>query len=128
MRIILSVLVQLIANAIALVVAAQLLDGMTLHVDGFFVAVGIFTIISIIASPMIKQATIKGSTVLLGSTALITSLVALIGTRFITHGLEVHGVSTWVLAAVAVWAAGLIATALIPFVIFKSLRENKDSK
>lgn len=127
MRLILSILLQLVANAIALVVAAALLDQMTLHVDGFLIAVGVYTLLSIVVSPMLRQAALKKSSALLGSTALIVALIALIGTSVLTNGLQIRGLSTWILATVIVWAGALIATALLPFVIFKRLREPKDN-
>lgn len=128
MRLVLSVLLQLIANAIALVIAAAILEDMSLNPGGFFIAVGVFTLLSIIVSPMLRQAAFKKSPAILGSTALIVSLLALIGTALLTNGLQIEGFGTWVLAAVIVWFGGLIATALLPFVIFKRLRENTDSQ
>lgn len=128
MRLLLSVLLQLIANAIGLVIAAAILEDMSLDVSGFFIAVGVFTLISIIVSPMIRQAALRKSPAILGSSALIVSLLALIGTVLLTDGMRIHGLSTWVLAAIIVWFAGLLATALLPFVIFKRLRENKNTQ
>lgn len=128
MRLVLSVLLQLVANAIAIVVAAAILENMTLDASGFFIAVGVFTLISIIVSPMIRQAAITKSPAILGSSALIVSLLALIGTVILTDGMQIRGLSTWVLAAVIVWFAGMVATFLLPFVIFKRLRENKATR
>ncbi len=125
MRLVLSVLLQLVANAIALVVAAAILENMTLDAGGFFIAVGVFTLISFIVSPMIRQAALRKSPAILGGSALIVSLLALIGTVILTDGMQIRGPGTWVLAAVVVWFAGVVATFLLPFVIFKRLRESK---
>lgn len=128
MRLVLSILLQLIANAIGIVVAAAILENMSLDASGFFIGVGVFTLISIIVSPMLRQAAITRSPALLGSTALIVSLLALIGTVIVTDGMRIDGLSTWVLAAIIVWFAGLLATFLLPFVIFKRLREERNSR
>lgn len=125
MRLILSVLMALVANAIALVLAAAVLDDMELDVNGFLIAVGIFTLISAVLQPMIRQAAMKRSPALLGSTALATSLFALIGTAILSDGLRITGLTTWILAAVAMWAAGLLAMALLPVLVFKRLREER---
>jgi uncharacterized membrane protein YvlD (DUF360 family) len=125
-RLILTIVMTLIANAIALVLAAALLDDMTLDAQGFLVAVGIFTLISAIVQPMIRQAAVKRSPAILGSSALLVSLIALIGTAILSDGLQITGLTTWVLAAVAMWAAGLLATALLPILVFKRLRERRD--
>lgn len=126
-RLVLTVLVQLVANAVGIIAAAAILDDMSLSVSGFFVAVGVFTLISLVVSPMIRQAALRRSSALLGSTALIVSLLALIGTVLLTDGMQIRGLSTWVLAAIIVWFTALVATALLPFVIFKRLRDNRES-
>ncbi len=126
MRLVLSVVVQLIANAIALVIAAAVLADMSLSANGFLVAVGIYTLISIVVAPMLREAARRRSPALLGSTALIVSLLALIGTSLVSDGLQIHGLGTWILAAVVVWFGGLVASFLLPFVIFKRLREDRE--
>lgn len=129
MRLVLSVALQLVANAVALIVANVLLDDMELTASGFFVAVGIFTLISAVVSPMIRQAAIKRSPAILGSSALIVSLVALVATSILVgDDLSIDGLTTWVLAAVVVWAGGLLASFLLPFVVFKRLREERNSR
>ncbi|HET8929958.1 MAG TPA: phage holin family protein [Acidimicrobiales bacterium] len=128
MRLLLSILLQLIANAVGIIVAAAILENMSVDAGGFFIAVGVFTLISIVVSPMIRQAAIKRSPAILGSSALIVSLLALIGTALLTDGMQISGLSSWVLAAIIVWFAGLVATFLLPFVIFKRLRENKSTQ
>jgi uncharacterized membrane protein (DUF2068 family) len=127
MRLVLSIALQLVANAIGIIVAAAILEDMSLDAGGFFIAVGVFTLISIVVSPMIRQAALRRSSAMLGSSALIVSLLALIGTVLLTDGMMISGVGTWVLAAVIVWLAGLVATALLPFVIFKRLREDRNT-
>jgi putative membrane protein len=128
-RLVLAVALQLVANAVALVVANVVLDDMHLSASGFFVAVGIFTLISAIVAPMIRQAALRRSPAILGSTALIVSLVALVATSILVgDDLRIEGLTTWVLAAVVVWAGGLVAAFLLPFVVFKQLREERSGR
>lgn len=124
-RALLRLLVELIANAIGLVVAAVLLDGMTLGVQGFLIAVGIFTLINAVLAPVLRRAARDRSAALIGSTALGSSLVALIITSLISDSLSISGASNWILATVIVWAAGLIAPALLPILVFRRLREDR---
>lgn len=125
MRLILSIAMQLVANAVALLIANAVLEDFHLTASGFVVAVGIFTLISAIVSPMIRQAAMRRSSAMLGSTALIVSLVALVATSILMgDDLQIDGLSTWLLAAVIVWAGGLIATLLLPIFVFKQLRED----
>jgi len=63
---------------------------------------------------------IENAPVLLGSSALISTLVGLIVTAIVTDGLTIRGLDTWVSATVLVWALALVGRLLLPFVIFKT--------
>ena len=59
--------------------------------------------------------------------ALIASLVSLIVTAWISDGLKIDGIGTWVAAAVIVWAASLLAAFILPFLgLKKYMQENKN--
>ena len=118
-RALVSVLVQLIANAIALIVAAAILDGMTLSTSGFLIALLIFTGIEIVIQPLIVQVSLRHARALAGSSALLASFVALVVTAWVSEGLQITGATAWVLATVIVWAAALIAGVILPVVVFK---------
>ena len=120
-------LISLLANAVGLVVAAQLLDDMSLSVAGFVTASLIFTVVAVVSEPLIRQIALKNVPAILGSSALIATLASLILTSVLTDGLRISGLSTWVLATVVVWAAALAANLLLPLVIFKRvLAEARD--
>lgn len=118
-RLIATGVIALVANAIALVVAAQLLDDMSLDSLSFVIAAAIYTGIAVLAEPLIRQMAFKSAPALLGSSALVATLVSLIITAVIADGLEINGLTTWVLATVIVWAVALAARLLLPLVIFK---------
>jgi putative membrane protein len=120
-------LISLLANAVGLVVAAQLLDDMSLSVAGFVTASLIFTVVAVVSEPLIRQIALKNVPAILGSSALIATLASLILTSVLTDGLRISGLTTWVLATVVVWAAALAANLLLPLVIFKRvLAEARD--
>jgi hypothetical protein len=127
-RLLLRMLVQLIANAIGLIVAAALLDDMTLEADGFLIAVGVFTLVNVLALPLIQKQAITQSSALMGSTALVATLIALIVTVIVSDGLTITGLTTWLLATVIMWGASLLAVFLLPLLIFKSLREDNQRR
>lgn len=119
--------ISLLANAVGLLVANALLDDMALNVAGFVTAVVIFTVVAVVIEPLIRQIAIKNLPAILGSSALIATLVSLILTSLISDGLRISGLTTWVLATVVVWAAALAANLLLPLVIFKRvLAEARD--
>jgi putative membrane protein len=127
-RLALRVLVQLIANGVGLVIAAWVLDDMNIEADGFLIAVGVFTLVNVLALPLIQKQAITQSSALMGSTALVATLIALIVTVLVSDGLTIDGFTTWILATVIVWGASLIAVFILPLWVFKSLREDNQRR
>jgi hypothetical protein len=119
--------VSILADAIALIVAAQVLDDMALDVDGFLLALALFVVTNMLVEPALRQAALRNAPALLGSTALIATLVSLVVTAIIGDGLRIDGAVTWVLATVIVWLVALAATMLLPLVIFKKTLERARS-
>ena len=126
-RLLLRTLVQLISNAVGLVVAAWVLDDMNLEADGFLIAVGIFTLVYVLALPLIQKQALRQSSALMGSTALVATLISLIVTVLVSDGLTIDGFTTWLLATVIVWGASLLAVFILPLLVFKSLREDNNN-
>ena len=124
-RFVLTAIAQLIANAVALLVANYFLDDMELDASGFLTAVVIFTIAEALLLPWLRQMAMTKARALAGSTALVAALAALIVTDFVSDGLEIDGLSTWVVATIIVWGASLVTTLLLPIFVFKSLREER---
>ncbi|MEI2639363.1 MAG: hypothetical protein V9F03_10255 [Microthrixaceae bacterium] len=116
-----SVAVSLLANAIALIVATLFLSEMTLDGPGFIIAVVIYTATAALIEPLVRQIAVKNMPAILGSTALVATLVSLIVTTILGDGLRISGLVTWVLAVVIVWLVALVACLLLPLVIFKKI-------
>ena len=92
---------------------------MALDSSGFFIAVGIFAAVDIIAQPLIIKIGWKHVQALTGSSALLSTFVALVVTTIVSDGLRISGATTWLLATVIVWAASLLAVVVLPVTIFK---------
>jgi len=106
-------------NAIGLWLAALLLDDMDIDGVSFVVAVLIFTVLFAVLEPLIQKQALKNVEALQGSSALITTLVALILTDLISDGLSVSGVGTWILATVIVWLGTIVAGVLLARFVLK---------
>lgn len=126
-RLVAVAVVSIIANAVGLVVAALVLDRMGLDVAGFVIAVLIFTGVAVLIEPMIRQTAMKNAPALLGSTALIATLISLVVTTLVSDGLRISGALTWVLATVIVWVVALLARLLLPLIIFKKVLAARQS-
>jgi putative membrane protein len=118
-RLLVTVIAHVIAAAIGLIAAAAILDDMALDTSGFFIAVLIFTGVDLLAQPLIIKIGWRHASAMTGSSALISTFVALVVTTIVSDGLRISGVTTWLLATVIVWAASLLAGVVLPVTIFK---------
>ena len=120
-RFLVRTLVLLVANGIGLLVAAVVLDDMSMDVQGFLIDVVIFTVIVALMTPFLESSMRRGSagSAALGGVALIATVIALVVADLISDGLTIEGAGTYVLAAVIVWAASLLAAFILPFLGLK---------
>jgi hypothetical protein len=119
-RILVSMLISCLASAVGLIVAAAVLDDMTISGAAFIVAVLIFTAVQAIALPFLAKMAMKNASALMGAAALLSTLIGLIVTHLISDGLEITGLDTWVFASIIVWLAGIVAALIIPVVLVKA--------
>lgn len=124
MRLLIAGAIYLVANAIGLLVAAAVLDDMTIDGLAFVTAVLIFTAVEVIIQPLVQKIAIQHSSALVGSSALVASFVGLVVTVWISDGLSISGALTWLLATVIVWAAAMLAGLLLPVLLVKRAAQN----
>lgn len=125
LRLLASLVVNLIANAVGLIVAAAVLSGFSINGVSFFVAVVIFTLVEGISGPLIAKIALKNAPSLLGGIALVTTFVGLLVTHIFNSGLTIKGLKTWLLATVIVWLCALIAQLILPLLIFKKILKKR---
>ncbi|HXV35350.1 MAG TPA: hypothetical protein VD769_15185 [Gaiellaceae bacterium] len=127
-RLLVRTAVLLAANAIGLIVAAAVLDGVELNGTGFVIALVIFTVAVALLQPFFVSTMRRrgSSAAALGGVALIATFVALLVTDLVSDGLEIEGVGTWIAATVIVWAAALLAAFILPFLGLKKYLEDRD--
>jgi uncharacterized membrane protein YvlD (DUF360 family) len=125
-RFIVRTLVAVAANAVGLIVASVVLDGFSINVASFVVAVVIFTIVFAVLTPFLAVQLRRLGNGAIGATALIATLVSLVITDLLSDGFSISGVGTWIAAAVIVWLAALVAAFVLPFLgLKKYLEENR---
>jgi putative membrane protein len=118
----------LAANAVGLLVAAALLDGVQLDAGGFIVAVVVFTVVYALMLPFLaSQLRRRGDASAIGGVALIASLVGLVVTDIVTDGLSIDGLGAWIGAAVLVWAGALLAAFILPYLGLKKYLEERQA-
>jgi uncharacterized membrane protein YvlD (DUF360 family) len=117
--------IALAANAVGLLIAAAVLDGMHVDATGFVVAVVIFTVVFALMQPFLAVQFRANAPAMLGGVALIATLVSLIITDLLSDGFTIDGAGTWLAATVIVWAASLLAAFLLPFLGLKKYLEER---
>jgi uncharacterized membrane protein YvlD (DUF360 family) len=124
-RLVVRTLVALAGNAVGLIVAAALLDGIDIDVTSFLVAVVIFTVVFALMQPFLFAQFRRSNSAALGGVSLIATFVALLVTDLVSDGFSISGVGTWVAATVIVWVVSLLAVFILPFLGLKKYMENR---
>jgi hypothetical protein len=129
-RFLLSSVVFLASAAIGLLVAQLLVDEMSIDVSSFLLVVVIFAVLQSVLAPFMARVAARNAPALLGGVGLITTIVSLLITSWVSDGLTISGgIGPWLLASLTVWLVTMVATLLLPFLLaafgVKTLRENR---
>ncbi|HWI22406.1 MAG TPA: hypothetical protein VNT22_07310 [Baekduia sp.] len=121
MRLVASIIVSLTTSAVALLVAALLLDDFEIDALTFPVLVVEFAVILAIARAAMETWIDKNVHVLSSFVGLIGAFVALVVTDWVSDGLSIEGTSTWLLSTLIVWGGMLIASLLLGRALFRRI-------
>lgn len=125
-RLLISFIIQLAANALGLLVADWVLEDVKVTGAAFLFAVLIFTVVYGIAQPFLTQLALSKATALRGATALAATLIGLIITSLVSDGLSISGGLAWVEATVIVWIVSLLGVLILPLIFVKKrVQENR---
>jgi putative membrane protein len=124
-RLLLSLLVQLLSNALGLLVAAYVLDDVTVSGSAFVIAVVIFTAVYAIAQPLLTQMALSKAPALRGGVALVATLVGLVVTSLVTDGLSIDGGLAWLEATVIVGLVAMLGVLLLPLILIRKKVDEK---
>lgn len=119
-RLVALTVLELVANALGLLIAAAVLPGFSIDALSFVIVVAIFTVVKFIVAPLIEKLSAQYVPVLNGAVSLITTFLGLLITTFFSHGLMISGIQTWILATLIVWVCGLLAAVVLPMFLFRS--------
>lgn len=124
-RLLASAVISVLSAAVGLILAGVILDDMSVGASGLILAVLVFAGTSVLVDPLIRQNALRRAPALIGSSALISTLLALIITVVFTDSITISGLTTWIIATVIVWGITLAARLLLPLVIFKKVLDNR---
>lgn len=126
-RLMARMVLELLANAVGLLVAAWMLDGFSMTTTAFVIVVVVFSALKFVLDPLIMKMSIQSVPALRGGVALVTTFVSLVITSLVNDGLQIDGVDTWILATLIVWLFGLIASLLLPVFVFKKVLSDDEN-
>ncbi len=124
-RLLIRVAVALLGAAIGFVVAAAVLDGMTLDGAAFLLAIVIFVVLTAVLEPLIEKIGDEHLSIISAASSLITTFLALLITELISDGLTIDGLDTWLFATLIVWVCTALATWILLRMFIKNVRENR---
>lgn len=109
MRWLLRTAVAIVVNAVALLVAALVLDGFTIRVLPFLTVALIFTIASIVIKPIADAVAGRYAPGVASLAGLVTVILALLAANALAgDAITIDGLWTWVWAVLIIWAATLV--------------------
>ena len=93
--------------------------------SAFIMAVAIFTLVEVLAEPLLTKIALGSVPALRGSVALIATFVGLLVTDLVSDGLNIVGATTWILATIIVWLGGLLAGIILPMIFLEEGRRRR---
>ena len=118
-RLLARLVLNLIANAVGLFVATLVLDGFNIDALSLITVTVIFSLVTVVAGPLLLKISLQNVPALTGGIALVTTFAGLLITDVVSDGVSISGVSTWVLATLIVWLCSLMAGIILPLILFK---------
>ncbi|WP_315093114.1 phage holin family protein [uncultured Cellulomonas sp.] len=113
-------LIFLASAALGLWIASLVVDGFTVGVSGFLVAVVVFAVLQSILTPWFLVMTRRYATALTGAVGLVSTVVALFVATLVGEGLTIRGLNAWVLGSLVVWIVTMLGTLLLPLVFLRN--------
>lgn len=113
MRLVSAFLIGLATNAVALIVAAAVLDGFGIGTVTFPILVVIFTVISLVVTLLVDSVVRRHAQAIVAGIGLISSFLALLVTDLITDKLTIEGAWAWIVGTLLVWLASLVVRPLL---------------
>jgi hypothetical protein len=121
-RLALSTISTIIANAAGLLLAAWLLEGFRIDAMSFIVVLLVFTGVMILTGPLVTKIAVTSMPQIRGSISLVSAFLGLKVTEWLMAGFDIGGLSNWLAATLLVWLGSLVAEILLPIYVFKTLR------
>jgi low temperature requirement protein LtrA len=112
-------LLYLLCTGAGLLLATLLLTGFRIAWTAFIVAVVLMSVLLAVIAPIARRVAEKRAPQLLGGIALVAIFLSLFVTSVVMPGVQISGVGTWIGGTVLVWIGSLVASFLLPSLVFR---------
>lgn len=126
-RFLLSLGISIVSAAVALLVASAVVDGVRVQAAGFVVAVLVFAIAQALLSPFVFNMARKYASAVLGGIGIVSTMLALFVATLFPGGLQIRGVTAWVVTPLVVWLITALGTWILGVLIIKRWWMNRDA-
>lgn len=126
-RFLFSVAISIVSAAIALLVAAAVVDGVQMQPAGFVIAVLVFTAAQALLAPFVFNLARKYASAVLGGIGLVSTFLALFVATLFPNGLQIQGVTAWVVTPLVVWLITALGTWILGILIIKRWWEKRQA-
>ena len=121
MKTLVSILICLACNAIGLLLAVLLLPGFRIDPLSFVVVVAVFSLISVLALPLLRKISEKKVPQLMGGISLVVIFLGLgLTDLIVSDGMAIGGIANWLAGTLLVWLGALVAGIVIPAYVGKA--------
>ncbi len=127
-RFLLSLGISIVSAALALLVAAAVVDGVRVQAAGFVVAVLVFAVAQALLSPFVFNIARKYASAVLGGIGIVSTMLALFVATLFPGGLQIQGVTAWVVTPLVVWLITALGTWILGALVIKRWWMNREPK
>lgn len=118
-RFLLSIAISLVSAALALLVISAVVDGVQVHATGFVIAVIVFTAAQALLAPFVFNLARQYASAVLGGIGLVSTFLALFVATLFPNGLQINGVTAWIISTLIVWVITALGTWILGVLIIK---------
>lgn len=126
-RFLTHIAVSLLSAGLGLLVAAWLVPGVSLQLNGFLLAVGVYTAAAALFGPFMFNLARKHATAMLGGAGLFATLLALWVATLVPGGLTIAGLQAWLIAMLVVWLVTALGGWALLWFAFGAKRKRSES-
>lgn len=118
-RMLLQAAINIVMAAVAMLVAATLIDGVTLEPTGFVTVVVVFVLAQAVLGPVVFNMARQYASAILGAVGLVSTLLAVWVATLVADGLTLSTLTAWILTPLVVWVITALGTWILGYLVLK---------